>query len=255
MGGQLVKVALEFKSRFPFKKEPELDEKGDAVYHCAPIKRFLALMLPTHYPLRTLACGANTCLYMEYTVTRTNVRVVQYEAVWVAAAIGEGTVTDDEGEAAEGAAGEGARRERHASIDNLSCREECTELFNSPELREAVQMVTNVPPRVLSEEDLEPFFKKADADRSGALSRTEFLALYLAVATERVKKNPLVVAEALFGFIDHDRNGVLEGNELKALLTILGFAPALLLPIPGFLKVEYRSILRTLDGTKDGSSA
>ncbi|KXZ41012.1 hypothetical protein GPECTOR_978g246 [Gonium pectorale] len=113
MGGQPVKVALEFKSRFPFKKEPELDENGDAVYRYAPLKRFPALMLPTHYAqvqLSMLACGANTCLYMEYTVTKTNVRVVQYDAAWVDAAIGEGTVTDVEGEAAEGAAGEGARR-------------------------------------------------------------------------------------------------------------------------------------------------
>lgn len=38
----------------------------------------------------------------------------------------------------------------------------------------------------------EPHFRRADSDRSGGLSRSEFLALYLAVATERVKKNPLV---------------------------------------------------------------
>ncbi|KAG2491152.1 hypothetical protein HYH03_010593 [Edaphochlamys debaryana] len=125
---------------------------------------------------------------------------------------------------------------------------ECEDIFNSPEIAEAVEMITNVSSKHYTAADLEPYFKQADRDRSGTLSRTEFLALYLAVATERIKKNPLLLAEALLGFIDKDKNGVLEGGELKALLTILGFAPALLLPIPDFVKIEYKSILRALGG-------
>ena len=58
---------------------------------------------------------------------------------------------------------------------------------------------------------------------------------------------PQLLAEALLGFIDKDKNGVLEGSEVKALLTILGFAPVLLMPIPGFVKIEYK--VRTTRGT------
>lgn len=57
-----------------------------------------------------------------------------------------------------------------------------------------------------------------------------------------------LLAEALLGFLDRDRNGVLEGGELKAMLAILGFAPALLMPIPSFMRIEYKAILRTLGG-------
>lgn len=44
-----------------------------------------------------------------------------------------------------------------------------------------------------------------------------------------------VLAEALLGFIDVDRNGRIEGGELKKLLTLMGFPMALLLPIPANL--------------------
>ncbi|KAG2447609.1 hypothetical protein HYH02_007529 [Chlamydomonas schloesseri] len=129
---------------------------------------------------------------------------------------------------------------------------ECEQIFNSEEICEAVEMVTNMHCKHYTAADLEPYFKRADTDRSGTLSRSEFLALYLAVATERVKKNPLLLAEALLGFIDKDKNGVLEGAEVKALLTILGFAPVLLMPIPGFVKIEYKAILRTLGSSLEG---
>ncbi len=41
---------------------------------------------------------------------------------------------------------------------------------------------------------------------------------------------------------------MLEGGELKAMLAILGFAPALLMPIPSFMRIEYKALLRTLGG-------
>ncbi|PNH03370.1 hypothetical protein TSOC_010596 [Tetrabaena socialis] len=132
--------------------------------------------------------------------------------------------------------------------------DECEAIFNSPEITEAVELLTNVSRRVYTAADLQPFFERADVDRSGTLSRTEFLALYLAVATERVKRNPLLLAEALLGFIDKDKNGVLEGGELKALLTILGFPAALLLPIPPFMRFEYKAMLHQLGGRLEGGA-
>ncbi|GLC34083.1 hypothetical protein PLESTB_000835300 [Pleodorina starrii] len=129
---------------------------------------------------------------------------------------------------------------------------ECEDIFNSSEICDAFETLTNMSHRHYTAADLEPYFKRADRDFSGTLSRTEFLALYLAVVGDRIKRNPLLLAEALLGFIDKDKNGVLEGNELKALLAILGFAPALLLPIPGFMKIEYRAILKRMGGLLEG---
>ena len=57
-----------------------------------------------------------------------------------------------------------------------------------------------------------------------------------------------VLAEALLGFLDVDRNGKIEGGELKVLLAMLGFPAALLLPIPKFISIDYRSILKRLEG-------
>lgn len=61
-------------------------------------------------------------------------------------------------------------------------------------MRNAVQTMTNVEPTFKTEEGILELFKKADADNSGDLSRTEFLALYLSIINDRVKGNPLVGA-------------------------------------------------------------
>ncbi|KAG2447607.1 hypothetical protein HYH02_007527 [Chlamydomonas schloesseri] len=132
--------------------------------------------------------------------------------------------------------------------DGVLSLEETEALFNSAEICQATELLTNTTCTYYTAADLEPYFARADTDHSGTLTRSEFLALYLAVATERVKKNPLLLAEALLGFIDKDKNGVLEGGEIKALLTILGFPAILLLPIPSFIKLEYKVILRTVGG-------
>lgn len=126
--------------------------------------------------------------------------------------------------------------------------DEATALLNGPELRTSLLTLANVEVPHRTKDDLQPYFKKADSDRSGALSRTEFMAMYLAVATERVKQDPLVLAEGLLGFIDADRNGKIQGGELKVLLAILGFPAALVLPIPGFISVDYRSIIDSMRG-------
>lgn len=42
-----------------------------------------------------------------------------------------------------------------------------------------------------------------------------FLALYLALFRQRVQSHPAVLAEALLGFLDTDRNGKIDGGELK----------------------------------------
>ncbi|GIL78867.1 hypothetical protein Vretimale_131 [Volvox reticuliferus] len=133
-------------------------------------------------------------------------------------------------------------------------QQECERIFNSPEVSETFQKLTNMSHCNYTTADLEPYFKRADKDASGTLSRTEFLALYLAVTGDRVKRNPLLLAEALLGFIDKDKNGVLEGKELKCLLAILGFAPALLLPIPGFMKIEYRAIFKRIGRRLEGGT-
>ena len=125
---------------------------------------------------------------------------------------------------------------------------ECVDLLNSAELRDAVRLTLNVEPKLKTEAEIKPLFEKADKDKSGGLSRTEFLALFLAVVTDRVKANPLVLAEALLGFLDVDRNGKIEGGELKVLLAILGFPAAVLLPIPSFIGIDYRGIIKGLGG-------
>uniref|UniRef100_A0A7R9VB57 EF-hand domain-containing protein n=1 Tax=Chlamydomonas euryale TaxID=1486919 RepID=A0A7R9VB57_9CHLO len=127
---------------------------------------------------------------------------------------------------------------------------EVVHLLNGPELRQAVRTMTNVEPSIKTEEDMRELFQKADADKSGELSRKEFLAMYLAVINERVKTNPLVMAEALLGFLDTDRNGKIDGGELKVLLAMLGFPLALVAPIPKFIGVDYRGILKAFGGGK-----
>ena len=62
----------------------------------------------------------------------------------------------------------------------------------SKELRAAIMTVTNVEPLQRTEDDIRELFKAADADKSGELSRTEFLTLYTSLVKERVKGSPLV---------------------------------------------------------------
>jgi len=130
---------------------------------------------------------------------------------------------------------------------------EAVELMNSPDIQETTRLLANIEPTVFTLETLSGAFTGADKDRSGELSRSEFLGLYLALATNRVGRNPVVLLEALCGFIDSDRNGKIDGAELKFLVALFwpGFAiPALLLPIPipGGLGVDYRGILKALGG-------
>lgn len=63
-----------------------------------------------------------------------------------------------------------------------------------------------------------------------------------------------MLAEALLGFLDVDRNGKIEGGELKVLLAMLGFPAALLLPIPKFISIDYRGILKRLEGGAAGAN-
>ena len=63
---------------------------------------------------------------------------------------------------------------------------------HSKELRVAIMTVTNVEPLQRTEDDIRELFKAADADKSGELSRAEFLTLYTSLVKERVKGSPLV---------------------------------------------------------------
>ena len=52
--------------------------------------------------------------------------------------------------------------------------------------------VANIEPKPKTEAEIKGLFKEADHDNSGTLSRSEFMALFLKISTERVKANPLV---------------------------------------------------------------
>ncbi|KAF5826912.1 hypothetical protein DUNSADRAFT_1763 [Dunaliella salina] len=136
------------------------------------------------------------------------------------------------------------------SGDDELTLEEATDILNGPELRQVALTLFNVEPAHRTPEELEDKFKQADSDKSGRLSRVEFLALYLSVVTGRVQTSPGVLAEALLGFIDVDRNGRIEGGELKVLLTLLGFPMAAFLPIPKSVGVDYRSWLSKVNGSE-----
>jgi hypothetical protein len=51
-----------------------------------------------------------------------------------------------------------------------------------------------------------------------------------------------VLAQALLGVIDFDRNGVLEGQELKRLLRLVGVPGYLTLPLPDSIKLDYSKV-------------
>jgi hypothetical protein len=69
---------------------------------------------------------------------------------------------------------------------------ETVALLNSEEMKKAMIAVANVEPRPKTEAEVKGLFKEADKDNSGTLSRSEFMALFLKISTERVKANPLV---------------------------------------------------------------
>ncbi|KAG1675872.1 hypothetical protein FOA52_001529 [Chlamydomonas sp. UWO 241] len=131
------------------------------------------------------------------------------------------------------------------------------DLLNSKELCDGFKALTNVDPQPpKSESELRPLFDKADVNKDGRLTKSDFLLLYLSLKSRLVTSNPLVLAEACLGFIDTDRNGKIEGGELKALLGMLGIPGAGLLPLPDTMSIDYRSVLKSLgaDLTTDASA-
>ena len=79
-------------------------------------------------------------------------------------------------------------------------------------------------------------------------SRSEFLVLCGTLVRETVQGGPLVLAEALLGLIDVDRNGRIDGAELRAVLGKLGIPSPLLLTIPDSVGIDYRTMLKDLNG-------
>ena len=57
-----------------------------------------------------------------------------------------------------------------------------------------------------------------------------------------------MLAEALLGLIDVDRNGRIDGAELRAVLGKLGIPTPLLLTISDSVGIDYRSLLQDLEG-------
>jgi Ca2+-binding EF-hand superfamily protein len=71
---------------------------------------------------------------------------------------------------------------------------EAERLINSVELKRASTKLSSVESVDMEDSDIKELFKKADVDNSGSLTKTEFLAMYMAVAFRRIKQNPLVSA-------------------------------------------------------------
>ncbi|GLC40659.1 hypothetical protein PLESTM_001098400 [Pleodorina starrii] len=87
---QTRKVMLEYKSRFPFVPAAAENAQGAPAaesYKYAPFKKFPAALPATHFAqvqLGMLATCTTECIYLQYSVEKTEVRVIPYSAEWVA---------------------------------------------------------------------------------------------------------------------------------------------------------------------------
>ncbi|GLC57754.1 hypothetical protein PLESTB_001261100 [Pleodorina starrii] len=93
-GGQQPKrVALEFKSQFPYAKPRGKENDAAGAYTFAPYKRVPERLPAVHYAqvqLSMYATQTTQCLYLQYTVEETFIRLVEYDAEWLRVAVGVG---------------------------------------------------------------------------------------------------------------------------------------------------------------------
>jgi len=89
-------------------------------------------------------------------------------------------------------------------------------------------------------------------DDSGALSQTEFLMLWLALARERSKADPRVVALAFCRFLDVNGDGKVTAKEIKRFLPLLGPGGLALgaVPVPGWMAFDYEKFLANEDAKR-----
>jgi hypothetical protein len=121
---------------------------------------------------------------------------------------------------------------------------ECLTLFKSPDMLAAVKkMAKGAEVALPSDASIKSLFRKADKDGSKKLNKIEFLGLFLGVFAEVIVANPLVLANVLVDSIDKDRNGKLEGREIKALLSMVGIPSVALMLVPDEQAIDFKSIL------------
>ena len=127
--------------------------------------------------------------------------------------------------------------------DQLSLNETLS-LFKSNEILAAVKkMAKGVEVSLPSDNSIKNLFKIADKDNSNRLNKLEFLGLFLGVFAQTIVANPLVMANVLIDFIDKDKDGKLEGKEIKGLLKMVGIPPVALMLVPDNQEIDYRTIL------------
>jgi len=101
-------------------------------------------------------------------------------------------------------------------------------------------------------QDIEEAFLLADGDKNGRLSKTEFIALYIRLALGRVQVEPKLIVLAVATALDTNRDGHLDGKELKVLIRII--APGLALAsfaLPDKVRVPYRKYLGSATDSRE----
>ncbi|GAX83174.1 hypothetical protein CEUSTIGMA_g10600.t1 [Chlamydomonas eustigma] len=97
----------------------------------------------------------------------------------------------------------------------------------SKEMQAAARMATGVHLPPPSKKDLHELLLAADKDHDGNLSK--------------------ILAEAVVGIADTDKNGKVDGRELKNVLSLVGVPPMLLIAIPDKAGVNYHSFFKMID--------
>lgn len=119
---------------------------------------------------------------------------------------------------------------------------EAVELLNGPELAAAVEQL-GVQPIKRTEEDIRAWFKRADFNNDGVLTKMEFTMMYVGLISERAHLGPQIVATMVVSLLDKEGDGTIDSDTLKKLLFLvpkIGFVAML---IPSGKKINYRQLL------------
>lgn len=104
---------------------------------------------------------------------------------------------------------------------------EAVTLLNGPEISNAISAATGAPHTKRSEEDIKVWFKRADFDHSGTLSKREFAVMYAGVLCEKAAGNASTLSNGLLSAIKAaGGDGKIEVSELKNLLGLVGLRKA-----------------------------
>jgi len=122
--------------------------------------------------------------------------------------------------------------------------DEVVTLLNSEEYRAIFQpMGIEVPKRDM--ETVKVLFDQVDNNKSGTVSRPEFIAMWAALVKDRCSADPRMVALGLCTFLDANGDGKLQASELKRFLPLFGLKGVAVaaLPVPDWAAIEYRKVL------------